>query len=141
MKLLVEHDLRHAFNEDRGAYGDHEKGNRRRVAGRLDGEPVQQQPDHHRRDDGDESREGQRDAGGDEEHGAHPADHDEVALGEVDDVGGVVDEGEAQRHEGVDGPDRQAGKHQLQEFGHGMSSRGGRSGEDVNARRRPTHRP
>src|SRR5262249_14656626 len=61
---------------------------------------------------------GQRQAGEREKDGGHSAQHDELALGEVNDVGSVVDEGEAQRDEGVDRPDRETGKEELQNLGH-----------------------
>jgi hypothetical protein len=45
----------------------------------------------------------------------HPAQGDEVHLGEVDDPHGVVNDAEPDGHHGVDGPAGQAREHELDE--------------------------
>ena len=89
-----------------------------RPARRLDGEAVQRQADAGRHDDGDQHGERQRDAGLRREHRRHAAEHDELALGEIDDVGGVVDQREAERDQRIDGANRQPRENKLQQLGH-----------------------
>ena len=60
----------------------------------------------------------ERNAGGDREEGHHAADHDELALREIDHVGSVVDQREPERDQRIDRTDHQPGKQELQEFGH-----------------------
>ena len=48
----------------------------------------------------------------------HPAQHHELALGEVHDVGSVVDQRKAKRDQRVDGADGKPGKDELQKLGH-----------------------
>ena len=50
--------------------------------------------------------------------GCHAAQHDELALGEIDDVGGVVDQREAERDQRVDGAHGQPREDELQQLGH-----------------------
>jgi hypothetical protein len=65
-----------------------------------------------------ERRQRQRHAGSCQEHRRHAAEHDELALGEVDHAGGVVDQGEADRDQGVDRADGQPREGELKEFSH-----------------------
>ena len=81
---------------------------------------MQREADRGRQRHREESGERERNARRGEKHGGEPADHDELALREIDHVGGVVDQGESQRDQGVDRPDGQPGKGELQELGHGL---------------------
>jgi hypothetical protein len=47
-------------------------------------------------------------------HGDHAAEHDELALGEVDDPGGIVDDIEPDADNGVNGSIGQAGNEVLE---------------------------
>src|SRR5439155_14035717 len=49
------------------------------------------------------------------------AEHEEIALGEVDELGRLVDEDEAEGHQAVDAPDGQAVQHQLENRVHSLS--------------------
>ena len=99
-----------------------DKHHRAGAARRLDGEAVQRKAHRDRRDNRETRRQRQRHAGEAEKHRRHPAQHHEFALGEVDDVGGVVDQGEAECDERVDGADGQAGEGELQKFGHDLET-------------------
>ena len=71
----------------------------------------------------------ERQAGrGERRRAEHPAQHRELALGEVHRAGGVEDDVEAERDEGVDRADHEPGEEELEEAG-GVQrySRGGRS--------------
>jgi hypothetical protein len=61
-----------------------------------------------------------------EDH-AHAAEHDEFALGEVDDPAGVVDEREAERDERVDRAGGQPREYKLQKLSHATAERQTRS--------------
>ena len=74
---------------------------------------------------------GQRYACGRGEHRDHAAEHDELALGEVHDVGSVVDQREAERDERVDRSDGQSGKEELQELAIHRSPRPIRQGSSL----------
>ena len=69
--------------------------------------------------DREQRRERQRQAGHVGEDGDHAAEHDELALGEVHHVRGVVDDGEAEGDERIDRADRHPGQQELHEFGIG----------------------
>src|SRR6266511_3845706 len=53
------------------------------------------------------------DGDNDQRYGAHAADHDELALGEIDDAARVEDNGIAQRHQRIDGAGGQAAGEEL----------------------------
>src|SRR5207253_7499954 len=62
------------------------------------------------------------DAVPDDEHvTGERAEHEEIALGEVDELGRLVDEDEAEGHQAVDAPDGQAVQHQLENRVHSLS--------------------
>ena len=69
VKALVEDNLRHTAQEDRGADGDHDQRHRAAIARRLDGEAMQRKPDrsgdYHRKERGKRERHaGQRQENG-----------------------------------------------------------------------------
>ena len=123
VEALVEHHLRGAAQENRGADGDDDEHDGAGSACRLDREAVEREPHDNCKDDRKARRQRQRHAGQPEEHRRHSAQHHELALGEVDDVGGVVDQGEAERDQGIDRADGQAGEGELQKFRHFESDR------------------
>ena len=118
MEALVENHLRGAAQENRGADGDDDQNDGAGSACRLDREAVERETNDDGQDDGKARRQRQRHPGEPEEHRRHPAQHHEFALGEVDDVGGVVDQREAERDQGVDRADGQAREGELQKFRH-----------------------
>ncbi len=81
-------------------------------------DPLEHQADPDRERDGDGDAERQRQSGAGREHRRHAADHDELALGEIDDLAGVVDDRKAERDQRVDRADREPGKHELQKLRH-----------------------
>ena len=121
METLVEDDLRDAAKEDAGAYRDDDEGDGGGTARGLDRQAVQREADQHRDRDGEQGCERQGDAGGGGEDRHHAAQHDEFALREVHDIGGVVDQREAQRHQRIDRADGEAGDEELQQFWHLVS--------------------
>ena len=48
----------------------------------------------------------------------HAAQHHELALGKIHDIGSVVDQGEAKRDESIDRSDGQPGERELEKLGH-----------------------
>jgi len=119
MQLLVEGDLRQAANEDRGANRDDDQGHHGGTARGLDGELVERDPDRRRHENGKDRGQRQRNARLIGKDGDHAAEHDEFALGEVHDIGCVVDDGEAEGHQRVNRTDRHPGQQKLHELGHG----------------------
>ncbi len=96
------------------ADGDDDQRHGARLTRRPDGQLVDQKPDHpgchrHREHDGERKRKAQRG----QCHRQHAAQHDELALGEVDHAAGVVDDGKSQCRQRVDGAGGQPGKKKL----------------------------
>ena len=105
------------FDEDGAAHGDDDQGDGRRVPDRAQGQALKDQA--HQGDDDDAAQKGQgqgRDQLIDAD-GAQGPQHHHLALGEIDDGGGVVDDAEPQGDEGVDGAVGQAGDEVLQQWG------------------------
>ena len=72
---------------------------------RLDRKRPERQPDEDGRRHREHRRRRQGEACGAQEHAAHAAEHDELALGEVDHARRVVDQREAERDERIDRAD------------------------------------
>jgi hypothetical protein len=123
VKLLVEDDLGNAPNHQSAANGDDDQDHGRGTLDWFDGQTVKQQSSNDSCAHGERGSQRQRQACRNAEDGRHAADHDEFALREVHDIGRVVDNGEAQRDERIDGPYRQARHHELEKLrGHGASA-------------------
>lgn len=95
VRALAERRLHPASQHHRDPDGDDDERRDVRVARRLDCEPCDAVADERRRDDRSGNRDNERRAGRSERRGDHAAQHDELALGEIDNVGGVVDDRKA----------------------------------------------
>jgi hypothetical protein len=117
-RAFAEGDLNETPQHHRGGDGDDDECRDVRVARRRDCKLGDQVADRCSRDDRSGNGDNERHAGRCERRGDHAAEHDELALGEIDHVGGVVDDRQAQRRQRVSRADGQAGDEILQKLGH-----------------------
>ncbi len=113
MVFLAPDNLGNTTDKDRRTDGDNDQGNNIGLLGRCNREPLQ----------GDAKNTGQNDRQHDcQDHGhahgrkrnrSHASNHQKLALGEVDDVTGVVDEGKAEGYQGVSRTDSNPGEQVL----------------------------
>ncbi len=97
------------------SYGDDDEGYGTGVLERTDGPEVQDKTDHGNEDNRQQGRKGHREVeDGHPEHREHPAEHHELALCEVDDLGGVVDDVKADPDERVGAAHRDSRDYELE---------------------------
>jgi hypothetical protein len=121
VKSLIEDELRRATQEDRSTDSDDDQHHGTCAAGGLDCATVQCQADHQSRNDGEQRGHRNGQPGERQKNSRHSAQHHELALGEIDDVAGVVDQGKAESDQGIDCAHRQSGKEELQSLGHRLA--------------------
>ncbi len=116
VEVLAPDQLGQAAQEDRGPDGDDDQRDHRGAAGGLDRELLQCHADRHRRQRRQHQRDQERRARRDQADGRHRPDHHELPLREIHDVGGVVDDREAEPDQRVDRADGDAGDEELREL-------------------------
>jgi hypothetical protein len=101
----------------RGADGNDDERDRLATFDRFDGHFFHHQADDGRQHNGQHQRQRQAQAGVGEVHRQHAAQHDELALREVNHMAGVVDQRETQGGQRVGGAYRDAREQELQKLG------------------------
>ena len=109
---------RHLAQQHRAADRDHDDAQRVAALDRPHGEQLEDGADRGGGGDRRHRRDRQRQPELGEEGAEHAAEHEELALGEVDRPGGREDDREAERHERVDGAALEARYEELKEFVH-----------------------
>ncbi len=115
--LFAPQEHGHALDQDGAAHGDDDQGDGGGVLHRAQGQALKDQPHAGHQDHGAGKGQGERGDHLVDADGAQGPQHHHLALGEIDDGGGIVDDAEPQGDEGVNRAVGQAGNEILQERG------------------------
>ena len=123
VRALAQPDLDQTANHQRSADGDDDQRHHLGIARRFDRQLLERNSDQCRNRYRQQNRQRHRQPRLHEKEHQHAAQHDELALGKIDHIAGVVDQREAQRRQSVGGADRDAGEQELQELRQHIVSR------------------
>ena len=114
MGILPPQEHGNTAQQNTAADGDNHQTQRGRLAQRPDRQAFEEDTDKGGADNGQQHGDNQGELPPIEKiDPEHPPDHDQLPLGEIDDPGGVVDDGETDADQGIDGPGGEAGKEVL----------------------------